>query len=525
MTMSSRRLAIGFLTLVACSRSADDAGIVLNVDAEVSADRTAINRLAVTVDGKRQEWALPRPLPGSLGMKTSPGTKSVTVEGFATSILRGLWSGSIVANEGSVVVQDVHLLPVGRADAGPTIADGSTADVRGTGDAPDGLLDAIRRDLGGTGGTAGATATPLDGGSGGEVGTGGIDGGAGVSGQDGGDAPALGGVDGADGPRPGLDGSLLTAAMTGAFSVSSQFEIPATAAAPGPVSDTLGLVHSFVVDPGAAILGFADDAGVPGLGTLRSVLPDALESQLTGWMNTYIKTAGVAGVTPYDRLVWLDDTIRALLLYWGLGSRLALPAGTGGTHAPVTLVFASPSGAPYAIPLEPTAPVTAGVGVTAILSWPSGTGGPAVATISDHFMGLPFGRYVLQALDATLLAEYATPDLVAYLADAVGCSGMAAYVASQCVSIVCVGHESELYDVCAGGLAEGARQIENQITGLDFKAIHFQQGTAIATGAQVSPPQDATALQNGVWTATVDFGNGEQPATATFSAVAQASSP
>jgi hypothetical protein len=242
-------------------------------------------------------------------------------------------------------------------------------------------------------------------------------------------------------------------------------------------------------------------------------------------MNDYIKTASVAGVTPYDRLVWLDDTVRALLLYWGLQSRLALPVGTAGTHAPVTLIFASPSGAPYAIPLEATAPVTAGIGVTAIVSWPSGASGPAVVTISDHFMGLPFGRYMLQALDAIMLAEYGTPNLAAYLSDAVGCSGMAAYVASQCVSIVCVGHESDLLDVCQGGLAEGARQIESQILGLDFKAIHLQQGTATAIGAQVTRPGDATALQNGVWTATVDFGSGEQPATATFSAIAEASSP
>jgi hypothetical protein len=44
-------------------------------------------------------------------------------------------------------------------------------------------------------------------------------------------------------------------------------------------------------------------------------------------------------------------------------------------------------------------------------------------------------------------------------------------------------------------------------------------------GAQVARPQDATALQNGVWTVTVDFGNGPEPANATFSAVAETASP
>lgn len=524
--MNTRRLAMAFLALAACSRSADDAGIVLNVDTEVMADRSAINRLTVTVDGKRQEWALTRPLPGSLGIKTSPGTKVVTVEGYVAAVLRGQWSGSIATKKGSVVVQDVHLVHVGTAlpDAG---ADGGSADARLADAARDAAIDVTRRDVAGTE----ILPIPLDSGAGGIGGSGGIDGGGrggipgsgGIGDRDGGDAPSLGGVDGADGPLPSDAPPPITAPFSGAFAVTSPFEIPATAAAPGPVGDTLGLVHGFVVDPGAAILDFASDAGVPGLGTLRSVLPDALESRLTGWMNDYIKSASVGGVTPYDQLVWLDDTIRALLLYWTLQSRLALPVGATGTHSPVTLVFASTTGSPYSVPLDPTAQITSGIGVSAAISWPSGPSGPAVVTISDHFMGLPFGRYVLQALNAILLAEYGAPNLAQFLSDAVGCPGMAAYVASQCVSVVvsevCVGHESDLLDVCEGGLAEGARQIENQIRGLDVKAIHFRQGTAIAIGAQVTRPEDATALGSGVWTATVDFGSGEQPATATFSAV------
>jgi hypothetical protein len=96
--------------------------------------------------------------------------------------------------------------------------------------------------------------------------------------------------------------------------VSSQFDVHATAAAPGPVGDALGLVHRLVDDPGAAILGFADDAGVPGISTLRSALPDVLESRLTGWMDSYVKSATVGGVIPFDELTWLDDTVRALLL-------------------------------------------------------------------------------------------------------------------------------------------------------------------------------------------------------------------
>jgi len=536
-----RRLALALLTLALSSCSADEAGVVLNVDAQADSERALINRLVVTVDGRRQEWLLALPLPGSLGIETSPGTKMIVVDGYATNALRGRWASTVVAKRGKVIVLDVHLAPVGLP-----VTDAGQPDARADGPAPDlgftrdVVIDTSGRDVargadaGGAGGQSGTDASlpTWDGGAGGLPGTGGrSDGGGDAPGtggaptRDGGDAPATDGGAGADAPLSTDLPPLPAAPLTGDFQVISPFEIPASAAAPGPVGDTLELVHGFVVDPGEAILDFAGDAGIPGLGTLRSVLPDSLESRLTGWMNDYIKSASVGGVTPYDQLVWLDDTIRALLLYWTLQSRLALPAGATGTHAPVTLVFASTTGSPFTIPVDPTARVTSGIGVTASLNWPEGAAGPAVVSISDHFLGLPFGRYVLEALSAVLRAEHGAPDLATYLSNAVGCPGLADYVSSQCISVLCVGHESDLLEVCQGGLAEGARQIEDQIRSLDFKAIHFQQGTAIAVGAQVDRPQGTTALASGVWSATVDFGSGPAPATATFSATVEAESP
>ena len=510
--MNTHRLTVGLLLLLACSRANDDAGIVLNVDADVTADRTTINRLVVTVDQQRQEWILTRPLPGSLGIRTTPGKKSVTVEGFASTVPRGQWIGTVDAPKGSVIVQDVHLAYVspGVLDGGPRLDAGaldlgaidSGRSDRGADGLLDAGIDADRADV--RGGVDGAHPDSGD-----------------SAGTDGGDAPT-------DRPPADVADANLSnddqagpppAPLSGAFAASSQFDISATAAAPGPVHDAIGLVHVFVQDPGAAILGYADQAGVPAASTLRAALPSALMSRLTGWMNTYIKTAKSNGITPYSRLVWLDNTVRALLLYWTLESRLVLPVGTAGTHAPQRLIFTDPSGSPLAYSLDPTllAPAT---NVTSLVSWPGGAAAPATATILDHAFNLPFGRYASPALNAILLAQYGTPNLTAYLSDAVDCAGLGAYVASQCVSLVCVGHASDLTDMCEGGLAEGARQIDTQIQAIDFDAIHFQQGTATAVGADPSHPENTAALQDGTWTVTVDFGNGPEPANATFSATA-----
>jgi len=58
--------------------------------------------------------------------------------------------------------------------------------------------------------------------------------------------------------------------------------------------------------------------------------------------------------------------------------------------------------------------------------------------------------------------------------------------------------------------------------GLDFKAIHFEQGSATAAGATSGDLAEASGLAAGTWTATIDLGNGAEAATATFEATAAA---
>jgi hypothetical protein len=321
-----------------------------------------------------------------------------------------------------------------------------------------------------------------------------------------------------DGASPSVNATAETAPLTGTFAVTSRFEVPATVAAPGPLGDALRLVHGLAVDPGAALLDLAEDAGVPAVGELRMVLPDALESELTGWMNAYLETATVDGASPHARLAELDALVRSVLLEWELRSTLSLPEGAPGTHAPVSLAFDSPAG-PVVVPLDATAPVTAGVGVAAALSWPDGPEGAAVASVGDHAMGVPFGRYALQGLEAILLARYGAADVGTVLSGVVDCPAMAASVAARCVGFVCVGHAAQLRDACEGGVAEAGTRIRGQILALDFRAIHFERGAATAVGAARSPAQAPTSLQDGVWTATIDLGNGAEAATATFSAV------
>lgn len=300
--------------------------------------------------------------------------------------------------------------------------------------------------------------------------------------------------------------------LAGTFDVTSSFEVPATVAVPGPLGDTLRLVHGLATDPGTALLDLAELAGVPAVFELRLLLPDAVEVEVAGWMSEAIAAGAAGGPSPLEELAELDALIRSVLLRFELRSTLSLPEGR---HAPVALAFATPAG-PAVIPVGLTAPVTAATGVEAALAWPAG--GPAVVTISDHAMGVPFGRYAAQGLEAALLARFGTADLAAVLGGVIDCQRAASAVAGRCLGPLCVGHQALVEEACRGGVGEAAARLEAQVLALDFKAIHLRAGVARPLGSPLPGAPEVTGLV-GTWTAAIDLGSGAEPAAATFTAV------
>ncbi len=71
-------------------------------------------------------------------------------------------------------------------------------------------------------------------------------------------------------------------ALTGTYQVASQFTVPATVAAPGPLGDSLRLLRDLSDNPARALLDMAEMAGVPGLDILLLALPSSLASWRAG---------------------------------------------------------------------------------------------------------------------------------------------------------------------------------------------------------------------------------------------------
>jgi hypothetical protein len=306
--------------------------------------------------------------------------------------------------------------------------------------------------------------------------------------------------------------------LSGTYQVSSLIDVPAMAAVPGTPGDALRLVDDLAQNPAAAILDLAESADVPALGTIRAILPETLASQLEGWINAVLSTSDVNGVAPMDQLSELDGVIRSVLLRFELRSELDLVAGQG-THSPVAIAF-DVLDQPVVVQVDETAPVTGAAGVVANVTWPEGEAGPVRVEIGDHAMGVPYGHYAMEALATVLDATYGASDVRGAVGLIVDCGAVAQSVASRCVLGLCVGHATELQEICEGGLDEAADQLEARILAFDYQAIRFEAGTAGVTGLSIEGgAATAEALSSGVWTATVDLGQGAEEANATFTAV------
>jgi endo-1,4-beta-xylanase len=165
--------------VASCGR-AGKASIVLNVSTAPTVDRSAITALQVTVNGRVQSYDVGAASTWSLRGETSPGSKSIVVQGMATSPVTAPWQGVVNAVAGQVVCQDVELQALGT-----TPPDGGSGGASGA-------------DRAASDGPAGNGGSPGSGGAGGGLGSGGRSGPGGTPGTGG--LPSSGGAQGTGGP-------------------------------------------------------------------------------------------------------------------------------------------------------------------------------------------------------------------------------------------------------------------------------------------------------------------------------------
>lgn len=294
---------------------------------------------------------------------------------------------------------------------------------------------------------------------------------------------------------------------SGAYRVRSRFDVTVEALLPDPAASFVITLRDFEANPARTLITLAEDAGVPAVGTLRAVLPDALESRLEGWINDEIAKARLAGRPVTQVAGSLAALAETALTATALESELTIAGGTA-THRLVTLDL-SPAGIDQQLPLG-------GLPGDVVTATATAASSEATLAIGDHGFAVAYGEYAWQAVDAAFAAEYGA-GIRAALGAAVDCPRVAQAVANQCAWSVCVGHAAELTELCERGLDEVVERAHARFAAYRFDAVHLAAGTA--TLADTTGDATADRLDDGVWTAEINAGQGLRPVPATFTGV------
>lgn len=317
------------------------------------------------------------------------------------------------------------------------------------------------------------------------------------------------GDDGMGGSHPGSGTTTPPLPMpvaSGDYVVTSNIEITVEALLPEPAADLVSTARDFSVDPAHTLITLADDAGVPAVGTLRDVLPDALESKLEGWLNDEIAKLTLDGLTIPELAAEVVALAETALTQVNVQSELAITGGTA-THR-LTALDLTPTGLSSVLPLGNLP------GEITTASTTARTTGSTLA-LGDHQYLVAYGEYAWQALEAKFVADYGA-SIRETLGTAVNCPLVAQRVASKCVFSVCVGHAAELTSLCERGLDEVVARAHAKLATFKFDALRFEAGSA--TLVDVDDDLVAEQLIEGMWTAQINAGQGLRHAPATFTA-------
>ncbi len=103
------------------------------------------------------------------------------------------------------------------------------------------------------------------------------------------------------------------------------------------------------------------------------------------------------------------------------------------------------------------------------------------------------------------------------LGKVVNCPALAAAIADKCVLSACVGHETELRQICDGGLDAVVDFAHDKLAAMRLDVLHLAEGAA----RLVDDDGDGIAdrITDGVWKAELNLGLGLRHAPATFTGV------
>jgi len=315
--------------------------------------------------------------------------------------------------------------------------------------------------------------------------------------------------------------------VDGDYQIVSTYDLTVGTVLPESVATYAQDIVGLRSDPAGTMFKLLDDAGVPLASDLLDALPDALADELKKAINEFFAADVYGDARVASELDLLTTAIQTVLARPDVVSQLSLsaPDATGAitvTHRLQELRYRPYDGAAeIVIPIvAPPPPVSSIVTLetTATGRVTRGLAGEdAHLQVGDHAFGLPYGSYVLAALDQAAGRRYGT-NLRGALRLLMDCDGMAASVAGKCVLGACIGHQSTLVAICDSGVDLAYEKLTERIRELNFDALRQNGQAQMWDAAAAGDTGDLSIdrVTTGSWAASVDFGMGARNVAATF---------
>jgi hypothetical protein len=294
-------------------------------------------------------------------------------------------------------------------------------------------------------------------------------------------------------------------AKAGPYRLTTTVDLTIEAILPPQIEEVVVTLRDFSTNPAQALLDLAERRGVVAVTILRAALPGVLEDKLEGWINGEIEKLKIAGkpITAYAGEIAMLAEIA--LTQFAVDSELAID-GAAAAHR-ITGLDLHPAGLDLRLPIG-------GLAGDILTQSPSiSVADRGAMQLGEQHFGLAYGEYAWQGIEAASQLVFGG-GVRATLGQAIDCAALARAIASKCVLGVCVGHETELRQICTGGLDAVVDFAHDKLAAMRLDVLHLANGSARLVDDDGDGVGDRIA--GGVWQAKLNLGLGLRHAPATF---------
>ncbi|MEO8704352.1 MAG: hypothetical protein ABI867_30135 [Kofleriaceae bacterium] len=310
--------------------------------------------------------------------------------------------------------------------------------------------------------------------------------------------------------EPGTDEPIGTPedpqpARTGPYQVRNTIDFTVEAIVPAQVELVVATLREFSTNPAHSLIVFADQAGVPAVGLLYGAIPGVIKDRLEGFINDEVAKLKINGTPITEYAGNIAELAELALTQFAVDSELEMKSGTA-THR-LTALDLEPAGLDVRVPIG-------GIAGDVLTQEPTlyvDEGGRL--SLGEQHFGLNYGEYAWQGLEAASTALFGQ-GIRATLGAAVNCPNLAHTIADKCVLNVCVGHETQLREICDGGLDAIVNFTHERIAAQRLEALHLKSGAVRLVDEDGDGVGDT--LVEGTWDAELNIGFGLRHAPATF---------